>query len=76
MTTLFSMPVTVVQVDQLTPAIKSFVFERIDGQAFSPFSAGSHVVVSMGDGENSHKNPYSLVGNSDDFMQYRIAVQA
>ena len=75
MTTMFSMPVTVTQIDQLTPAIKSFVFERVDGRAFSPFSAGSHVVVSMGDGENSHKNPYSLVGNSDDFMQYRIAVR-
>ena len=75
MTTMFSMPVTVTKVEQLTPIIKGFTFERTDGSAFSPFSAGSHVVVSMGEGGDSHKNPYSLVGNSEDFKQYYIAVR-
>ena len=59
MTTMFSMPVKVINIEQLTPLIKAFTFERTDGSAFSPFSAGSHVVVSMGKGSDSHKNPYS-----------------
>ncbi len=75
MTTMFSMPVTVTNIEQLTPLIKGFTFERTDGSAFSPFSAGSHVVVSMGKGGDSHKNPYSLVHNSSDFKQYQIAVR-
>ena len=75
MMTMFSMPVKVVDIEQMTPLIKAFTFERIDGQPFSPFSAGSHVVVSMGDGQNSHKNPYSLVSSSADFKQYRIAIR-
>lgn len=75
MTTMFSMPVKVINIERLTPLIKAFTFERTDGSAFSPFSAGSHVVVSMGKGSDSHKNPYSLVGNSEDFMQYYIAVR-
>ena len=75
MTTEFSIPVKVVATEQLTPNIKSFTFERQDALPFSPFSAGSHVVVSMQDGEHSHKNPYSLVSNSPDFTQYRIAVR-
>lgn len=75
MITMFSMPATVTAVEQLTPLIKSFTFERTGGEPFSPFSAGSHVVVSMGKGSDSHKNPYSLVGNSEDFKQYYIAVR-
>ncbi len=75
MTTMFSMPVTVTNIEQLTPAIKGFTFERTNGERFSPFSAGSHVVVSMGEGNDSHKNPYSLVRNSPDFKQYQIAVR-
>ena len=75
MSTISSMPVTVTAVDKLTPSIKAFTFERTDGERFSPFSAGCHVVVSMRDGENSHKNPYSLVRNSPDFKQYQIAVR-
>lgn len=75
MTTMFSIPVTVSNIEQLTPLIKGFTFERIDGLAFTPFSAGSHVVVSMGEGGDSHKNPYSLVGNSEDFKKYQIAVR-
>ncbi len=75
MTTMFSTPVSVTNIEQLTPLIKAFTFERTDGLAFSPFSAGSHVVVSMGEGHDSHKNPYSLVGHSEDLKQYRIAIR-
>ncbi len=77
MTSQFSIPVTVVKVEQLTPIIKGFTFERNDSQPFTPFSAGSHVVVSMEDEDErrSYKNPYSLVRNSADFKQYQIAVR-
>ena len=75
MTTIFSYPVKVISAEKITPLIKHFSFERLDGKPFGPFSAGSHVVVSMGKGEDSHKNPYSLVGSSNNFMQYQIAVR-
>jgi dimethylamine monooxygenase subunit B len=75
MTTMFSMPVKVIDVEQVTPVIKAFTMARCDGEPFSPFSAGSHVVVSMSNEERTHKNPYSLVSNSADFKQYRIAVR-
>jgi len=75
MTNAFSFPARVTRVDQITPLIKHFSFERVDGKPFGPFSAGSHVVVSMGDGNSSHKNPYSLVGSTNNFMQYEIAVR-
>ncbi|MFT5259558.1 MAG: ferredoxin-NADP reductase [Gammaproteobacteria bacterium] len=75
MTTNFSIPVTVINVEQLTPIIKGFTFERNDSEPFTPFSAGSHIVVSMDDEQRSYKNPYSLVRNSPDFKQYQIAVR-
>ena len=75
MTTIFSYPVRVTSAEKITPFIKHFSFERIDGKPLGPFSAGSHVVVSMGDDERSFKNPYSLVGSTNNFMQYQIAVR-
>ena len=45
MTTMFSMPVTVTNIEQLTPIIKGFTFERTDGSAFSPSSAGRAALV-------------------------------
>ena len=75
MTTTFSYPVKVISVEQITPIIKHFSFERLDGKPFGPFSSGSHVVVSMGHGSDSYKNPYSLVGSTNNFMQYEIAVR-
>lgn len=75
MSTAFSHTARVIRADQITPLIKNFSFERVDGKPFSPFSAGSHVVVSMNEGSDSHKNPYSLVGSSNNFMEYEIAVR-
>lgn len=75
MTTSFTHSVKVTSVEQITPIIKHFKFERIDGKPLGPFSSGSHVVVSMGSGDESHKNPYSLVGSSNNYTQYQIAVR-
>ena len=67
MSTNFSHTARVIRADQVTPLIKHFSFERVDGKPFSPFSAGSHVVIGMNNGTNTHKNPYSLVGSSNVF---------
>ena len=75
MSTNFSHTARVIRADQVTPLIKHFSFERVDGKPFSPFSAGSHVVIGMNNGTNTHKNPYSLVGSSNNFMEYEIAVR-
>jgi ferredoxin-NADP reductase len=75
MSTPFSYPARVTSVNQITPLIKHFSFERIDGKPFGPFSAGSHAVVGMREGDDSYKNPYSLVGASNNFMQYEMAIR-
>jgi len=75
MTTAFSNQVRVISVEQITPLIKHFKFERTDGEPFLPYSSGSHVVVSMKNETDSYKNPYSLVGSSNNYMQYQIAVR-
>ncbi len=75
MTTAYSNTVRITSVEQITPLIKHFKFERIDGEPFLPYSAGSHVVVSMKSDTESHKNPYSLVGSSNNFKEYEIAVR-
>jgi ferredoxin-NADP reductase len=75
MSTTFSYTARVTRAEQITPLIKHFSFERVDGKPFGPFSAGSHAVIGMSEGESSHKNPYSLVGSSNNFMEYEIAVR-
>ena len=75
MTAAFSNRVKITSVEQITPLIKHFKFERLDGEPFLPYSSGSHVVVSMKNDTESHKNPYSLVGSSNNYRQYQIAVR-
>lgn len=65
--------VRVTEVEQMTPLIKRFVLERIDGQALPPFSGGSHVIVQMDGGRFS--NAYSLLGEPADTRRYQIAVR-
>jgi ferredoxin-NADP reductase len=74
MSTNFSHTARVIRADQVTPLIKHFSFERVDGKPFSPFSAGSHVVIGMNNGTNTHKNPYSLVGLQCDSTQLVVVV--
>ena len=65
-------PSVVSRVEQLTPLVKRFTFERIDGQCYPEFTAGSHMFVKMND---DFSNAYSLVSDHKDFSTYQICIQ-
>ena len=65
-------PSVVSRVEQLTPLVKRFTFERIDGQGYPEFTAGSHMFVKMND---DFSNAYSLVSDHKDFSTYQICIQ-
>lgn len=69
-----TLTVKVADVRQLTPVIREFTFVPAAGE-LPGFSPGSHVVVEVPAGERKQRNPYSLVGDPRDRMQYRIAVR-
>lgn len=63
--------VRVSAVRALTPVIREFTFEAMDG-ALPGFSAGSHVQLCL---PNGLRNAYSLLGDPADASHYRIAVR-
>ncbi|MGO3456002.1 MAG: PDR/VanB family oxidoreductase [Marinomonadaceae bacterium] len=67
--------VKVDSIKQVAPTIKEFVLTAINNEVLLPFSPGSHVVVTMQDGEVKRRNPYSLLGDPLDTQQYKIAVR-
>lgn len=67
--------VRVTEIEQVTPLIKCFTLEAADGETLPAFSAGSHIVVEMTDGESVHRSPYSLIGSPWERGPYRIAVR-
>lgn len=67
--------VRVTDIEAVTPLIKRFTFEALNGDALPAFSGGAHIVVEMSDGERIHRNPYSLIGSPWDNGRYRIAVR-
>lgn len=66
--------VTVGAIRALTPLVREFTFEPVDGE-LPVFSAGSHVQVHLPAAERALQNAYSLVGRSADGRGYRIAVR-
>lgn len=67
--------VTVAKVEQITPLVKHFTFERDDGQHFPAFSGGSHIVVAININGRVHRNPYSLMGSPEETSAYHISVR-
>jgi len=67
--------VRVAEVESVAEDIKRFRLVDAAGAALPAFSAGSHVLVTMHDG-NGHiwKNPYSLIGAPADTSCYEISV--
>ena len=43
------MDVIVSDIQQLTPLIKQFTFQKADGSDFPAFTGGSHIIVQMSD---------------------------
>lgn len=67
--------VTVAGIEQITPLVKHFTFERDDGKEFPAFSGGSHIVVAMNIHGRMHRNPYSLMGSPEETSTYHISVR-
>jgi ferredoxin-NADP reductase len=74
MSTIDQIVVEVVAIEQVAPMIKAFTLQPAEGQ-LTPFSAGAHVVVEMGEGEQRYRNAYSLMSDPNDNRQYQIAVR-
>lgn len=63
-------------VEQVTPLIKRFTLQRLDGQALPAFTGGSHVIVQMrGADGRCFSNAYSLMSDPGDTRSYQIAVR-
>lgn len=67
--------VRVMTATQITPGIKHFVLEAVEGAPLAHFSGGSHIVVVIRKGDQIFKNPYSLVNDGHQNQQYQIAVR-
>ena len=70
-----TLTVRVAHVETLTPLIKQFTLVAGVAQALPGFSAGSHVLVHLRDGDRIYRNAYSLLGSPYDRKTYRIAVR-
>ena len=67
-------PVRVVAVTDVTPLVRRFRLESLDG-ALPSFSAGAHVMVEMQDGDTVRRNAYSLMSSPLDLSGYEISVR-
>lgn len=74
MTTNASRRVRVEELERVANRIKRFSFVPLDGQPLPIFSAGSHVIVTMRDGNRIFRNPYSLMSSPLDTSTYQISV--
>lgn len=66
--------VRVARVQSVAERIKRIRLVRNDGLPLPTFSAGSHIVVTMRDGNRTIKNAYSLMGPLGDTSGYEISV--
>ncbi len=66
--------VRVARIDTVAERIKRIRLVRTDGVPLPTFSAGSHIVVGMRQGNRTIKNPYSLMGPLSDTSGYEISV--
>jgi dimethylamine monooxygenase subunit B len=74
MTVSTDIRVRVADVTSVAAGIKRFTFVPVAGGSLPEFSAGSHTVVSMHDGDHLRRNPYSLMSSPFDGTHYQISV--
>lgn len=67
--------VKVTNIEQLTPLIRRFTLEDINGALLPKFSGGSHIIVQMNQGTTSFNNAYSLMSQPDNQFYYQICVR-
>ncbi|SPD66760.1 putative dioxygenase subunit (plasmid) [Cupriavidus taiwanensis] len=70
-----TLQVRVSRIEHVTPLIKRFTMEALDGGELPPFTGGSHVIVQMRDGERQYSNAYSLMSSPDALGSYQIGVR-
>lgn len=69
-------PVTVTEVEDVTPDIRVLRLSPEDGHYLPGFSGGSHITVGIDlDGETHLRNAYSLMSSPYDTSHYEIAVR-
>lgn len=61
----------VARVEQVTPRIRLFEFHSLDGAALPGFTAGSHIDIELGNGD---ERSYSLLNDQGETHRYMIAV--
>lgn len=67
--------VRVSDVVEVTPLVKRFHLEALDGAPLPSFSGGAHIVVEMQDGDTVRRNAYSLMGPPSRTADYTISVR-
>lgn len=67
--------VRVAEVSDVSPDVRAFELEPLNGTPLPPFSPGSHVVVHVPGEDRVRKNAYSLACSPWDAARYRIAVR-
>ncbi|MEZ5899980.1 MAG: 2Fe-2S iron-sulfur cluster-binding protein [Hyphomicrobium sp.] len=67
--------VRVARVDTVAEDIKRFELVSMNDEPLPIFSAGSHIIVTMREGEHVWRNPYSIMGATNDNRGYVISVQ-
>lgn len=70
-----ALPVRVAEVEAVTPQVKQFTLTRADGGRLPAWSGGSHVGVTLTDGDWVRRNSYSLIGTPGETAFYQIAVR-
>lgn len=67
--------VRVTRIEHVTPLIKRYTLEALDGGALPPFSGGSHIIVQLRDGSRQYNNAYSLMSSPHALDSYQIGVR-
>lgn len=67
--------VRVTRIEPVTPLIKRYTLEALDGGALPPFTGGSHIIVQLRDGSRQYNNAYSLMSSPHALGSYQIGVR-
>ncbi|WP_240669325.1 FAD-binding oxidoreductase [Achromobacter spanius] len=75
MSTQQTLQVRVARIERVTPLIKRYTLEALDGGALPPFTGGSHIIVQMRNGGRQVNNAYSLMSAPGALGNYQIGVR-
>jgi len=67
--------VTVAEIAEITPLVRRFRLEPVDGAPLPAFAGGAHVILHMRDGDIVRRNSYSLMSSPTQSSHYAISVR-